>query len=97
MELKSIPQYLPVHEDAVLTDRSPICESCGQPAFEVRPFGPDGESVCERCAAGVAGRGTAVVQEREMWGPPHEVLPRWRDENGKFYETTPEFTPSKPE
>ena len=29
---------------------SPICQLCGKTAHELRPFGPNHESICQECA-----------------------------------------------
>lgn len=47
-----IPKYLPKPNPAfgLKPDPRNTCELCGKPAFELRPFGPNQESICEDCA-----------------------------------------------
>jgi hypothetical protein len=63
-----IAKYLPQPVGAPDPDKNETCELCGQPAFELRPFGPDGESLCETCADKddkTDARYHAIVPERQ--------------------------------
>lgn len=43
----TIPKYVTVVPG---TPKLHICQMCGQPASETRPFGPHFESICEDCS-----------------------------------------------
>jgi hypothetical protein len=45
-----IPKYLPKPPEGFKPDPRNTCDMCGQPAFELRPFGPNFETICEDCA-----------------------------------------------
>lgn len=50
------PNYVPPEGwDAFLLSDDPVrdvkCQMCGRMVFEIRPFGPNHESICEECAA----------------------------------------------
>jgi hypothetical protein len=48
--MPTLPKYQPVPKDIPLPANAPVCDLCRRPAFELRPFGPHGESVCEPCS-----------------------------------------------